>query len=71
MHILLHVGDEKLKFSNDQELIKFALTTLQGAPDPDELVCNESTTLERKSLKFQDGKSSLHVRWRVTSASGR
>jgi len=44
-------SDEKLKFNNDNELIKFALTTLQAAADPEELVCNESTTLERKSLK--------------------
>ena len=46
-----------LVFSNDQDLLKFALTKLAAQPDPDDLICSQTKTLSRNDLKMtKEGK---------------
>lgn len=42
---------ENLLFTNDQELVRFALSTIQEAEDPDDLICSDALTFSRNSLK--------------------
>jgi hypothetical protein len=49
-------GKKSDTFSNDQELVKYALATLQQAVDPDDLICSDAVTLDRTSLKQASGK---------------
>lgn len=50
---------QSTQFTNDQELIKFSLATLQKCADPDELICSDSKTLNRSALKHESGNCFL------------
>ena len=45
-----------MQFENDQAIVSFALKNLQSTLDPDELLCSETPSLNRASLKSQKGK---------------
>jgi hypothetical protein len=51
-------GQKSDAFPNDQELIKYALGTLEQAADPDDLICSDAVTLDRTSLKQASGNFS-------------
>ena len=53
------LGISRLKFLNDSEMMQFALATLQKSPEPDDLICGDTVTLDRKSLKTTKGNTSL------------
>jgi hypothetical protein len=49
------VGKNTTAFATDQELIKYALVTLQQSADPDDIICSDALTLDRTSLKNSSG----------------
>ena len=51
------LGKSITTFANDQELMKYALVTLQQAADPEDIICSDAVTLDRTSLKNSSGKS--------------
>ena len=57
------LGISRLKFLNDSEMMQFALATLQKSPEPDDLICGDTVTLDRKSLKTTKGNTSLVNSW--------
>ena len=50
------LGGKLLSFTDNAELMKFAMAQIQKANDPDDLICSSSMTLTRNSLKTESGK---------------
>ena len=53
------LGKKLLDFSkdkNDGPLMQFAMDVVKKHEDPEELICSQSTTLNRNSLKIAPGK---------------
>lgn len=48
-----------MKFSNDKEMVSFAVKTITGAKDYSKLICSDSLSLNGKNLPDANGKYSL------------
>jgi len=59
LSLIFIIGISHLQFTNDSEMMQFALSTLQKSPEPDDLICGECVTLDRKSLKTTKGNTTL------------
>jgi len=51
---LFYVENERKEFSNDRELLTYALKTLTMSSDPEGLICSPEQTINRNDLRDGD-----------------
>ena len=63
--LLFHIESIKLKFTDNRDILKLALSVAGKTQSPDQLICSDSLSMNKERLESSNGKANIIIIYKI------